>query len=35
MYFDNNLELVSVWLVYMIAINWIYENINNNSKIDG
>ena len=25
--FDNNLELVSVWIDYMTAINWIYKRI--------
>jgi hypothetical protein len=29
--FDNNLELVSVWADYMIAVNWI-DNNNNNSN---
>ena len=24
--FDNNLELVSVWIDYMIGINWMYKN---------
>ena len=28
--FDNNLELVSVWIGYMTAINWIYKNKNTN-----
>ena len=23
--FDNNLELVSVWIDYMTAINWMYK----------
>ena len=27
--FDNNLELVSVWADYMIALNWIHCNSNN------
>jgi len=25
-YFDNNLELVSVWIDYMIKLNWVYKN---------
>jgi hypothetical protein len=29
--FDNNLELVTVWVDYMVAINWIRTN-NNNGK---
>ena len=24
--FDHNLELVSVWIDYMIGINWMYKN---------
>jgi hypothetical protein len=24
--FDNNLELVSVWIDYMIGINWVYKD---------
>ena len=24
--FDNNLELVSVWVDYMIGINWMYKD---------
>jgi hypothetical protein len=24
--FDNNLELVSVWIDYMTAINWMYKD---------
>jgi hypothetical protein len=24
--FDDNLELVRVWIDYMIAINWVYKN---------
>jgi hypothetical protein len=27
--FDNNLELVSVWIDYMAAINWIYKKNTN------
>jgi hypothetical protein len=27
--FDNNLELVSVWADYMVALNWIHYNSNN------
>ena len=30
--FDNNLELVSVWIDYMIGINWIYKNIDGGNK---
>ena len=30
--FDNNLELVSVWIDYMIGINWIHSNTGINSK---
>ena len=30
--FDNNMELVTVWIDYMIAINWMYKNSNNSSK---
>jgi hypothetical protein len=30
--FDNNLELVSVWIDYMIGINWIYKNTNDGSN---
>ena len=30
--FDNNLELVSVWIDYMAAINWIRRNDSNNNK---
>src|SRR5919199_4411934 len=26
--FDNNLELVTVWIDYMTAINWLYKNKN-------
>ena len=26
--FDNNLELVSVWIDYMAAINWMYKDTN-------
>ena len=26
--FDNNFELVSVWIDYMIGINWIYKDGN-------
>jgi hypothetical protein len=31
--FDNNLELVSVWIDYMTAINWIYKDESNNKWI--
>jgi hypothetical protein len=27
--FDNNLELVTVWADYMVALNWIHYNNNN------
>jgi hypothetical protein len=27
--FDNNLELVSVWIDYMTGINWIHKNKSN------
>jgi hypothetical protein len=30
--FDNNLELVSVWIDYMTAINWICKNTNGSNK---
>jgi hypothetical protein len=30
--FDSNLELVTVWIDYMAAINWIYKNGSNNNK---
>jgi hypothetical protein len=33
--FDNNLELVTVWVDYMIGINWMYKDkneINNGNK---
>jgi hypothetical protein len=26
--FDNNLELVSVWIDYMTAINWMHKDTN-------
>ena len=32
--FNNNLELVSVWIDYMAAINWIYKNPVNDNKMD-
>jgi len=31
--FDNNLELVYVWIDYMIGINWIYKNRSDNKWI--
>jgi hypothetical protein len=31
--FDNNLELVTVWTDYMVALNWIHKN--NNNGADG
>jgi hypothetical protein len=31
--FDNNLELVSVWIDYMTAINWMYKNKNDGKMI--
>jgi predicted transcriptional regulator len=30
--FDNNLELVSVWIDYMIGINWMYKNQSDDSE---
>ncbi|HEY5632091.1 MAG TPA: hypothetical protein VIR31_08170 [Nitrososphaeraceae archaeon] len=30
--FDNNLELVTVWIDYMAAINWIYKNPDGSNK---
>ena len=30
--FDNNLELVTVWIDYMAAINWIYKNPDGSDK---
>ena len=30
--FDNNFELVSVWIDYMIGINWMYKDGNDNNK---
>jgi hypothetical protein len=30
--FDNNLELVAIWVDYMIGINWIRSNTGVNSK---
>jgi hypothetical protein len=30
--FDNNLELVTVWIDYMIGINWMYQDTNDSSK---
>jgi hypothetical protein len=30
--FDNNLELVSVWVDYMVALNWIHNNTGANSE---
>ena len=31
--FDNNLELVSVWIDYMIGINWMYNDGSDNKWI--
>ena len=31
--FDNNLELVSVWADYMVAINWIYKDGTDNKRV--
>lgn len=31
--FDNNFELVSVWIDYMIGINWIYKDGSDNKWI--
>jgi hypothetical protein len=30
--FDNNMELVTVWTDYMIAVNWMYKNTTNRGK---
>ena len=30
--FNNNLELVSVWIDYMIGINWMYKDGSDNKK---
>jgi hypothetical protein len=30
--FDSNLELVSVWIDYMTAINWMYKDTNDSNK---
>jgi hypothetical protein len=30
--FDNNMELVTVWTDYMIAVNWMYKDSNNGSR---
>jgi hypothetical protein len=30
--FDNDLELVAVWIDYMVGINWIHSNTGINSK---
>jgi hypothetical protein len=29
--FDDNMELVTVWTDYMIAVNWMYKDSNNGS----
>jgi hypothetical protein len=31
--FDNNLELVSVWIDYMVGINWMYKDGSDNKWI--
>ena len=31
--FDNNLELVYVWIDYIIALNWVHRNVNDGSWI--
>ena len=31
--FNNNLELVSVWIDYMTAINWMYSDSSDNKWI--
>jgi hypothetical protein len=31
--FDDNLELVRVWIDYMIAINWVYKNTANGTWV--
>ncbi len=33
--FDDNLELVRVWIDYMIAINWVYKNWVYKNAADG
>jgi predicted transcriptional regulator len=30
--FDNNLEMVCVWIDYMIGINWMYKDTNDGSN---
>jgi hypothetical protein len=30
--FDDNMELVTVWADYMIAVNWMYKDSNNGSR---
>jgi hypothetical protein len=30
--FDNNLEMVSVWIDYMTGVNWIYKNTTTNGS---
>jgi hypothetical protein len=32
--FGNNLELVSVWADYMVALNWIHYNSNNSEDVN-
>ena len=31
--FDNNFELVSVWIDYMVGINWMYKDGSDNKWI--
>ena len=31
--FDNNLELVAVWIDYMVKLNWIYKNKTDNKWV--
>ena len=33
--FDNNLELVAVWIDYMIGINWMYKDGNKKWIVTG
>ena len=30
--FNNNMELVTVWADYMIAVNWMYKDSNSGSR---
>ena len=31
--FDSNLELVSVWVDYMVAVNWMYKDGSDNRRV--